>query len=210
MANLITSARFVLLFVLVAMAYLAAPSWQLLDPLLLIVVIILDGLDGYVARRRGETSLFGSVYDIAVDRVVENVLWIVLADLNLVPVWVALLFITRGVLVDTIRSHAAARGETAFGMMRTKWGRALVAGRFIRGLYGTVKAVTFAWILLFQPFPALYPGLWAQWSGVVGAITPLLIFASVTLCLVRGIPVVAEFYLSEFRGRKMRAAESNR
>jgi CDP-diacylglycerol--glycerol-3-phosphate 3-phosphatidyltransferase len=210
MANLITSARFILLFVLVAMAYLAAPSWQLLDPLLLIVVIILDGLDGYVARRRGETSLFGSVYDIAVDRVVENVLWIVLADLNLVAVWVALLFITRGVLVDTIRSQAAARGETAFGMMRTKWGRALVAGRFIRGLYGTVKAVTFAWILLFQPFPALYPGLWAQWSGVVGAITALLVFVSVTLCLVRGIPVVAEFYLSEFRGRKMRTAESNR
>jgi len=30
-----------------------------------------------------------------VDRVVENVLWIVLAYLSLVPPWVAIVFITR-------------------------------------------------------------------------------------------------------------------
>lgn len=197
MANTITSARFVLLFFLVAMAYLAPPYWQLFNPFLLIVIIALDGVDGYVARQRGETSLFGSVYDIAVDRVVENVLWIVLADLDLVPVWVAILFITRGVLVDTIRGHGAAQGKGAFEMMRTRWGRFLVAGRFMRGFYGTIKAVTFAWILLFQPVPELSPALWAQWSATIEAVTRALIYFAVATCLLRGIPVVLEFYLSE-------------
>ncbi len=196
MANLITSARFLLLFVLVALAYAAPPAWQLGNPLLLIVIIVLDGVDGYVARRRGETSVFGSLYDIAVDRVVENVLWIVLADLDLVPVWVALLFITRGVLVDTIRGHGAAQGESAFRMMRTAWGKFLVASRFMRALYGTVKATTFAWILLFQPFPHLYPQRWAHWSASVMLVTHVLVTAAVVLCLVRGFPVLAEFYLA--------------
>ena len=209
MANLITSSRFVLLFILVAMAYLAPPVWQLANWLLLLVVIILDGVDGYVARQRGETSAFGSAYDIAVDRVVENVLWIVLADLDLVPIWVALVFITRGVLVDTIRSQGAARGETAFGMMKTAVGRFLVSGRFMRGFYGAVKAIAFAWILLFQPVPAVFPAFWAQWSADITLVTNLLIYVSVITCLVRGVPVVWEFYVNEQPLQKTRA-EGNR
>lgn len=205
MANMITSLRFVLLFLLVAMIYLAPPRWQLLNPLLLLLIIALDGLDGYVARRRGESSLFGSVYDIAVDRIVESTLWIVLADVGLVPLWVALLFITRGVLVDSIRGQAASRGIGAFEMMRSPLGRFLVAGRLMRGLYGAVKAVAFAWILLFQPVPVLWPAWWGQFADAVQAMTAALVYAAVVMCLVRGVPVVVEFYLAEGQSRKARA-----
>jgi CDP-diacylglycerol--glycerol-3-phosphate 3-phosphatidyltransferase len=193
MANLITGGRFALLFVLVYSAYRAAPDWQLLDAPLLLLIIALDGVDGYVARRRGEASAFGAIFDIAVDRVVENVLWVVLAHLGLVPIWVAIVFITRGCIVDSIRYSAVARGETAFGMMRSKWGRILVAGRWMRGFYGTLKAATFGWILLMQPMPRLDPERWAAWSKPVDAVTAVLVIASVIVCLVRGAPVVIEF-----------------
>lgn len=205
-ANMITSLRFLLLFLLVAMIYLAPPSWQLLNPLLLILIIVLDGVDGYVARRRGESSLFGSVYDIAVDRIVESTLWIVLANVRLVPLWVALVFIIRGLLVDSIRGQSATRGIGAFEMMRSPLGRFLVAGRFMRGLYGTVKAVAFAWILLFQPVPSLWPGWWGQWSESVQTATGVLVYCAVIMCLVRGIPVIVEFYLAEGHSRKTREA----
>ncbi len=212
MANLITSIRFVLLFILVAMAYLAPPHWQLVNPVLLLVIIALDGLDGYVARKRGESSAFGSAYDIAVDRVVENVLWIVLADLELVPIWVSLVFITRGILVDTIRAQGMQEGKTAFEMMRSPLGRFLVSGRFMRGFYGAVKAVTFAWVLLFQPIPTLYPEFWSQWADVVDAVTHVLVYVSVAVCLIRGVPVVWEFYAYEMREqrRRLKGVEGNR
>jgi CDP-diacylglycerol--glycerol-3-phosphate 3-phosphatidyltransferase len=193
MANLITLFRFLLLFLLVAMAYWATPGWQLLNAPLLLVIIGLDGVDGYVARLRGETSVFGSIFDIAVDRVVENVLWVVLGHLDLVPIWVAIVFIVRGGIVDSIRYAAISQGETAFGMMRSGWGRMLVAGRVLRGLYGAVKAATFAWVLWFQPWPAVFPELWARWQEPVDAVTGVLVWASVILCLVRGFPVIAEF-----------------
>jgi CDP-diacylglycerol--glycerol-3-phosphate 3-phosphatidyltransferase len=193
MANLITLFRFLLLFLLVGMAYWAVPAWQLVNAPLLLLIIGLDGVDGYVARLRGEASVFGSIFDIAVDRVVENVLWIVLGHLDLVPIWVAIVFIVRGGIVDSIRYAAISEGETAFGMMRSGLGRMLVAGRFLRGLYGAVKAATFAWVLLFQPWPVSFPELWARWQEPVETVTGVLVWASVILCLVRGLPVIAEF-----------------
>lgn len=195
MANLVTLIRFLLLFVLVAMAYWAPPWAQLADMPLLVLIIVLDAVDGYVARKRGESSVFGSMFDIAVDRVVENVLWIVLAHLQLIPIWVALVFITRSLIVDSIRCQGASAGQTAFSMMRTSWGRFLVAGRFMRALYGILKAVTFGWIFFIQPWPELFPQVWLQWSVYLHSITLTLVYACVALCLLRGIPVVVEFAL---------------
>lgn len=192
MANLITLFRFVLLFPLIVMAYSAPAHWQLLNAPLLIFIVALDGVDGWVARRRNETSVFGSIFDVAIDRAVENVLWVVLADLDLVPIWVALTFIVRGTVVDSIRYAAISRGETAFGMMRSPWGRFIVAGRFMRGFYGVIKAVTFGWIFMIQPWPALFPDLWASWGGTAGLIADLLVYVCVTLCIVRGLPVILE------------------
>ena len=195
MANLITLSRFLLLFLLVAFAYEASAEWQLLNVPLLLLIILLDGVDGYVARRRNETSTFGSIFDIAVDRVVETVLWVVFGDLGLVPIWVALVFIIRGHIVDSIRNAAVSRGESdsAFGVMRSPLGRFLVAGRFMRAFYGAAKMVTFAWVLLLQPMPALAPAAWQAWAPTLQAITLTLIYLSVILCLARGVPVVAEF-----------------
>lgn len=193
MANLITLFRFLLLFVLVAMAYWAPPHWQLLNAPLLVLIISLDGLDGYVARRRGEATVFGSIFDIAVDRVVENVLWIVLGNLGLIPIWVAIVFIVRGAIVDSIRYAAISGGKSVYGMMASRWGRAVVASRSMRAFYGALKAVTFAWVLLIQPWPHLDAASWALWSAPIEAATTALVLASVAICLVRGIPVVWEF-----------------
>jgi CDP-diacylglycerol--glycerol-3-phosphate 3-phosphatidyltransferase len=197
MANLVTLSRFLLLFVLVVMAYRAPPAWQLLDMPLLVLIIVLDAVDGYVARRRGESSVFGSIFDIAVDRVVENVLWIILADLDLIPVWVAITFITRSLIVDSIRCQGAAQGQSAFSMMRTPLGRFLVSGRFMRALYGTLKATTFGWIFLIQPWPSIFPTLWGHWASILQAVSLTLVSAAVLVCLLRAAPVVIEFALSE-------------
>lgn len=200
MANCITFARCVLLLLLVLLVYWGTPQLQLLSAPLVILVISLDGVDGWVARRRGEESVFGATFDIAADRIVENVLWVVLAHLGLIGVWVPLLFIVRGNLVDAIRSKGAAEGTAAFDMMRTPVGRFLVAGRFMRGFYAVIKAATFAWVLFWQPFPALTPDFWSAWQAPIEAVSLLLVITSAGLCVIRGLPVVLEF-LSARPGR---------
>ena len=196
MANLITLARFLLLFLLVAMAYWASPQLQILNAPLLVLIIALDGLDGWVARLRGEASVFGSIFDIAVDRVVENVLWIVLGNLGLIPIWVAIVFIVRGAIVDAVRYSSVSRGEHVFGSLRSALARRLVAGRWSRGAYGAVKAATFGWVLMLQPWPVLFPAVWTAWSPLLHAVTMALVFLCVAFCLLRGLPVVADFVIA--------------
>lgn len=196
MANLITFLRFLLLLVLLVIVYSGDPWWQLANAPLVVLMIAMDGLDGYIARKRGEESLFGATFDIAVDRIVENVLWVVMAHQGLIGVWVPLLFIVRGTLVDAIRTRGAAEGTAAFDMMQTPVGRFLVAGRFMRFSYAAVKAAAFAWILLWQPFPELAPAFWAEWAGPIELTSLALVVVAATMCVLRGLPVVVEFVFS--------------
>ena len=193
MANWVTFGRFLLLFVLLAIVYSGIPTLQLVNAPLTILIIALDGVDGWVARRFDQETLFGATFDIAIDRIVEIVLWVVLAHLGFIGVWVPLLFIIRGNLVDAIRSKGAASGTAAFDMMQSPVGRFLVAGRFMRGFYAVLKAVTFAWILLWQPFDVLAPDFWQQWGGLMSGIGLALAWASAAICVVRGLPVIIEF-----------------
>jgi CDP-diacylglycerol--glycerol-3-phosphate 3-phosphatidyltransferase len=194
MANFITFTRLMLLLVLILSIYWADPSWQRANMPLLIVIMVLDAADGWIARKLNESSLFGAVFDIAADRIVETVLWVVLANIGLVPIWAAIVFIVRGNIVDTIRnSSAASRGVAPFDMMQSPLGRMLVGGRFMRGSYNTVKILTFGWVLMIQPMPEVYPGLWAEMGSWAGTVTMVLVWLSVILCLVRGLPVVVEF-----------------
>src|SRR5215212_7066604 len=104
MANLITIGRLILLFIVIALIYFGSVTVITLMMPTIAFVIALDGIDGWVARKRKSTSLFGAVFDIAGDRVVENSLWVVFAHLHLIPVWVPLLVLTRGFIVDGMRS----------------------------------------------------------------------------------------------------------
>ncbi len=149
MANLITVGRLALLFVVVWLLYVGNVRIITLCMVLIIIVFASDGLDGWIARRRASTSTFGAVFDIAGDRIVENVLWVVFADLGLLPIWVPLLVMTRGFVVDGLRSLSYAEGMTAFGdqnMMRSVLSRWLTAGRFMRGFFGWSKAAGFVFL----------------------------------------------------------------
>ena len=56
------------------------------------------------------------------------------------PIWVPLVFIIRGVIVDTIRSsNAVAKGMAPFALMRSPLGKFIVAGKFVRALYAVVQ-----------------------------------------------------------------------
>ena len=128
------------------------PAWCV------IVLFLLDWFDGYVARLRHEVTELGAVLDIALDRSVENILWITFMYLGLVPLWVPIIFLIRSFVVDGIRGVALARGKSGFGMMYSPLGRFLVASRFMRNLYGLAKGMIFGLLYLTcGPWPSKTP-----------------------------------------------------
>jgi CDP-diacylglycerol--glycerol-3-phosphate 3-phosphatidyltransferase len=198
MANLITLSRLVLLLLVVWLAYQPMSAWHFASFFLVILIFVTDGLDGYIARKRNETSLFGALFDIAGDRVVELTLWVVAADLDLIPIWVPLVFIIRGVVVDTIRSsNSVSRGVAPFALMRSPIGKFLVSSKFMRIFYAVVKACAFSGLALLRPFPAVLPEVWAHIDAVIVALTYGFVYLAVVICVIRGLPVVIEFVLSQ-------------
>jgi CDP-diacylglycerol--glycerol-3-phosphate 3-phosphatidyltransferase len=193
MANLITAARVALLFIAVGFIYLslpregqpAGPVWALVAAVLTLIVFIGDAIDGLVARARGEANALGAVIDIAGDRVVENVYWVVLAHIGLLSVWFPLVMLVRSFLVDALRTLALREGMTAFGertMMRSRLGIWLAASRFHRGLYGSAKVVTFIWLILELAF-AMQVARDPQWATSYGPALPVVQALGVALAV---------------------------
>jgi CDP-diacylglycerol--glycerol-3-phosphate 3-phosphatidyltransferase len=188
LANLITLARLPLLLIVVGILFIPRFGVRLFGLALLIVLFLMDWFDGYVARLRNEVTELGAILDIALDRSVENVLWITFMYLGLVPLWVPMVFLIRSFVVDGIRGVALARGKSGFGMMHSRLGRFLVASRFMRALYGLAKGVIFGLLYLTWALAIKDP-------NILITLHPLnqsLIFFTTGLCILRGLPVIQD------------------
>ena len=199
MANLITVGRLIVMFIVVAMIYFGNVTVIGVSMVLIALVFASDGLDGWVARRRGSTSAFGAVLDIAGDRIVENVLWVLFAALDVIPLWVPFVVMTRGFIVDALRSMSYADGKTAFGentMMRSPITHWLTAGRFMRALFGYAKAIGF--VFLTGYWGSLRGDAPGSWLGDLYDVTAYAVFGwgavwlAVALTVIRGVPVIVD------------------
>jgi CDP-diacylglycerol---glycerol-3-phosphate 3-phosphatidyltransferase len=188
-ANSVALTRAILGFIAIAILF-HRPGLYFLACVLTLIAILMDGLDGWVARRYGEVSRIGAVIDILTDRIVELTYWIAFAALGWIPAWIPIVVAVRGLLVDGARALAFERGLTAFGpstMMRSKLGTFLVASRESRSAYGIAKAGAFSLMIL-----AYAPALPESARPIALAIALTCVYASVILCVVRGIPVLLE------------------
>lgn len=197
MANLITIGRLLLVFIVIGLIYEGDVTTITVCIPIVALIFAADGVDGYVARKRHSTSQFGSIFDIAGDRIVENALWIAFSNLGLVPVAAPLLVMTRGFVVDGIRSVSYSAGKTAFGsdtMMRSDFSRRLTAGRFMRGLYGYAKALGFVFLTGLEGYrhhdaSGTFLGD-AYGSEIVRILGWTCVWGALALTVIRGLPVI--------------------
>ena len=195
MANLITVIRLIVLFGTVGLLYTRQPLAVSCAVVLLYLIIASDALDGIVARRRGRADEFGAVFDIGGDRVVEMTCWIVFAHLGIIRVWIPLAMMTRGFMIDAMRSLGLKEGKTAFGknsMMHSPITQWLTGSRFMRAFYGVAKVLAFGFLA--GLFGARLPhtnGFLSFYNTTGGRLmTWFFVYSALTLSFVRGLPVV--------------------
>src|SRR5215475_13054460 len=87
---------------------------EIIASLVFIAASITDGLDGYLARKRGQITTMGMLLDPLADKLMITAAFITLVQFNpsLVPAWVAVVIIGREFLVSGLRSIAASEGFT--------------------------------------------------------------------------------------------------
>lgn len=188
LANTITLARFPVLILIVLLLYFGGVAGRLAAVPLVLVLIVMDAIDGIIARQRQEETLLGSVLDIAADRAVEIILWVVYAQLGLITMLIPITVIIRGSLTDSIREAGYDRGQTAHALMTSSWGKWLVAGRPMRAAYGIVKAVAFVLLALTLALQAMA----SPWTETIWLLASAASWISLVLCIVRGVPVLFE------------------
>ncbi len=87
---------------------------ELLASALFIAAAMTDGIDGYLARRRGQVTTMGILLDPLADKLLIAAAFVTLVQLNpsLVPAWIAVVVIGREFLVSGLRSIASSEGFT--------------------------------------------------------------------------------------------------
>ena len=87
---------------------------EILASALFIAASITDGIDGYIARRRGQITTMGILLDPLADKLLIAAAFVTLVQFNprLVPAWIAVVIIGREFLVSGLRSIAASEGFT--------------------------------------------------------------------------------------------------
>lgn len=191
MANWITISRFPLLLGFILMLYLGEPWVRLVGVPVLFVLLMLDTVDGIVARATGKTSLIGSVLDIAADRVYELVLWVCFADLRVIPLAIPLIVIVRTTLTDALRSIGVSQGLKPFEQHRSKLGRFIVGSSWMRIPYSFAKISAFCGLTLGIAMAGYPAGTRMQEaSPLVLRIFLIVAWIATGLCVLRGLPVI--------------------
>ncbi len=87
---------------------------EIFASLLFILASITDGVDGYLARKRGQITTMGILLDPLADKLMITAAYVCLVQFNphLLKAWVAVLVIGREFLVSGLRSIASSEGFT--------------------------------------------------------------------------------------------------
>jgi CDP-diacylglycerol---glycerol-3-phosphate 3-phosphatidyltransferase len=196
--NRITSLRVVLGFV--AVGLFGRNAWlNLLAVGLTASAIALDALDGHIARTKKMATPEGAQIDILGDRMIENMYFTYFAVVGMVSLWLPMLFFARGAATDFLRGLTMKAGYSGWGassMLRSKWAQLLVASRWSRGAYATLKCACFCYLglelaLLRGPVALLGP-VTADLHAAVRMGAHFLAWGTAAFCIVRGLPVLLE------------------
>jgi CDP-diacylglycerol---glycerol-3-phosphate 3-phosphatidyltransferase len=214
--NRITFLRVTLGFVSISL--FGRSAWlNLFAVALTVAAIALDALDGHIARTRKLATPVGAQIDILGDRMIENMYFTYFAVVGMVSLWLPMLFFARGAATDFLRSLALKTGHSGWGataMFHTIWARKLVASRWSRGLYATLKCLCFCYLGLELAFTRGPVALLGPTSlDVPTAIrtgAQLLAWTTAGFCLLRGLPVILEgwkFFAGKLPTSKARLEE---
>jgi CDP-diacylglycerol---glycerol-3-phosphate 3-phosphatidyltransferase len=149
-----------------------------------ILASITDGLDGYLARRRGQITTMGMLLDPLADKLMIAALYIALVTLipSIVSVWVAIIIVGREFLISGLRAIAASEGFTieaselgklkmvvqivsiVAAIFALRWNEWVFFGRFVIAV--RLVAVMSIWFMVAVSVISAVDYFWGFWKKI--------------------------------------------
>jgi CDP-diacylglycerol--glycerol-3-phosphate 3-phosphatidyltransferase len=109
--NQLTFLRILLTPVFIAFLFSADPVLRQLSPVVFFIAMLTDWYDGWVARRWGYVTRWGTFLDPLADKIVTSAALIAFIYLNLVPPWTVWVIVIRDIVITFLRSYAELKGK---------------------------------------------------------------------------------------------------
>jgi CDP-diacylglycerol--glycerol-3-phosphate 3-phosphatidyltransferase len=109
--NQLTFLRIILTPVFVALLFSSNPLQRQLSLLVFVVAVLTDWYDGWVARRWGYVTRWGTFLDPLADKVVTSAALISFIYLDLVPAWTVWVIVVRDIAITLLRSYSEYKGK---------------------------------------------------------------------------------------------------
>ncbi|MCY4532652.1 MAG: CDP-diacylglycerol--glycerol-3-phosphate 3-phosphatidyltransferase [Gammaproteobacteria bacterium] len=110
MPNLLTSLRIVMIPVLVIVFYLLPLEWRYIaSALVFSIAAVTDWLDGYLARKLGQTTTFGAFLDPVADKLIVAVALVLLVEVHASAILAvpAIVIVCREIVASALREWMA-------------------------------------------------------------------------------------------------------
>jgi len=108
--NTLTLLRILLVPVVVVALLDETPNGDAIAAGVFALAAFTDGLDGYIARSRGDITTFGKLMDPLADKLLVTAALVALVSLGRLEAWIAMVIIAREFFVTGLRGVAAERG----------------------------------------------------------------------------------------------------
>lgn len=118
--NLLTTIRFILA---IAVVVLIDFAWHLPALVVFLIAVSTDWMDGYYARRYGQVTKLGRIFDPFVDKIIICGAFIALVAVKSsgVAAWMAIVVVARELLVTSLRGIIEGSGGDFSASMLGKW-----------------------------------------------------------------------------------------
>ncbi len=115
-----------------------------------------DFLDGNIARKRGIVSVFGKFLDPIADKLLVNVLYMILSSWGEIPIIIVIIFIVRDTVVDAIRLLAM---DQKVVIAASKWGKAKTVLQMVAMLAMLIYIPYAIWLVYLAGLISLISGI---------------------------------------------------
>jgi len=126
--NSISLSRIVLTPVLMVFLLADIPARDIVALVVFVLAATTDSLDGYVARKRRQTTVVGAFLDPLADKLLVTAALVSLVALGELSAWAAMVVIARELAVSGLRMIAAAQDMV---ISASRWGKAKTASQML-------------------------------------------------------------------------------